>query len=466
MKKSFKLVSLILSCAMAVTCLGSFLSADVNAYVNPSNTVFELDPSNYSLINYTVLDTSSMTGIQGFVARLYKIALGRDYDQTGFDLWCNTIATGEMNGANVARSFLTSDEFINKGYTYEQFLTILYNVFFNREPDTAGYNNWINYVYNGGHSRYDAMEGFINSQEWANVCIQYGITSGSNTVPTISVSPSNSQISFVTRLYTYVLGRSPDASGLADWSSKLASLKLGGKDVASGFFFSQEFRNKFNTLSVTDKITVFYNTFLDRGADETGLANWTTYLNNGGTLEGLFDGFVYSTEFKNLCAQYNIVMTIPSNTPITYASGISVVTASGIATVYGHYDNVMAQEIVDQVNAQRVANGLSALTLDTSLVASARIRSCEVCYSFSHQRPNGSSCFSLGSDINGENIAAGQRTSTAMMNAWMNSQGHRENILRSTFTRIGVAVFVEDGSKSDTINKYHYGYYGVQLFGC
>lgn len=54
----------------------------------------------------------------------------------------------------------------------------------------------------------------------------------------------------------------------------------------------------------------------------------------------------------------------------------------------------------------------------------------------------------------GENIAAGQQTPAEVMNAWMNSQGHRENIMNSSFGQIGVGV-VKGGS---------YGIYWVQMF--
>lgn len=111
-----------------------------------------------------------------------------------------------------------------------------------------------------------------------------------------------------------------------------------------------------------------------------------------------------------------------------------------------------AQKVVDLVNAERAKNGLSALTVDTSVTAAANVRAKEIKQSFSHTRPNGSG-FSTALTENGasyrgsgENIAWGQKTPEAVMNAWMNSDGHRANILNPKFTKIGVGHYVNNGT--------------------
>lgn len=105
------------------------------------------------------------------------------------------------------------------------------------------------------------------------------------------------------------------------------------------------------------------------------------------------------------------------------------------------------QEVVELVNQERAKAGLNPLTVNADVTAAARIRCVEQTSSFSHTRPNGSS-FSTVLDeqgVNymsaGENIAYGQRTPKEVMNAWMNSQGHRENILNSRYTSIGVGCY-------------------------
>ena len=93
--------------------------------------------------------------------------------------------------------------------------------------------------------------------------------------------------------------------------------------------------------------------------------------------------------------------------------------------------------------------GLSELELDADLCAAAQARAQEIAQSFSHTRPDGSSCFTILEEFGisyraaGENIAMGQRTPEEVMDGWMNSSGHRANILNGTFTSIGVGYYVD-----------------------
>lgn len=111
-----------------------------------------------------------------------------------------------------------------------------------------------------------------------------------------------------------------------------------------------------------------------------------------------------------------------------------------------------AQEVVRLVNVERAKNGLSALTVNAKATQAAQVRAAEQAKSFSHTRPNGTSCFTALKEAGvsyrsaGENIAYGQRTPEAVVNAWMNSAGHRANILGSQFTEIGVGYTVINGT--------------------
>ena len=105
------------------------------------------------------------------------------------------------------------------------------------------------------------------------------------------------------------------------------------------------------------------------------------------------------------------------------------------------------QQVIDLVNEERAKAGLSPLTESSSVAQAADIRAKEIATSFSHTRPDGSS-FSTALQQSGasyrgagENIAYGQRTPEAVMNSWMNSQGHRANILNENYTTIGVGYY-------------------------
>lgn len=124
-------------------------------------------------------------------------------------------------------------------------------------------------------------------------------------------------------------------------------------------------------------------------------------------------------------------------------------------------DKDYAQQVLTLVNSERAKEGLSPLTLDNNLNEVAMTRAREIVQSFSHTRPDGSDCFTALSEKNikfltaGENIAAGQQTPAGVMNSWMNSEGHRANILSDKFGKLGVGLV-----KSTT----GYGYYWVQIF--
>lgn len=106
------------------------------------------------------------------------------------------------------------------------------------------------------------------------------------------------------------------------------------------------------------------------------------------------------------------------------------------------------EQVVALVNAERAKVNLPALTMSTDLNRAAQIRARETVQSFSHTRPNGSSFSSVLRENgisyrgSGENIAWGQRTPEAVVNAWMNSSGHRANILNSNFTSIGIGYYL------------------------
>lgn len=109
-------------------------------------------------------------------------------------------------------------------------------------------------------------------------------------------------------------------------------------------------------------------------------------------------------------------------------------------------------EVVRLVNAERAKEGLAALQMDSSLNSAAQVRAKEIVTSFSHTRPNGSNCFTALSEAgikyngSGENIAYGQKTPAEVVNAWMNSAGHRANIMSSKFTKIGIGCHNSNGT--------------------
>lgn len=111
------------------------------------------------------------------------------------------------------------------------------------------------------------------------------------------------------------------------------------------------------------------------------------------------------------------------------------------------------QEVVVLVNEERAKYNLQPLEMtDDALIRVAELRAEECIQSFSHTRPNGTSCFTAFKELGvsykraGENIAYGFSTPQSVVNGWMNSEGHRANILDTTFTQIGVGCVYYKGT--------------------
>lgn len=110
----------------------------------------------------------------------------------------------------------------------------------------------------------------------------------------------------------------------------------------------------------------------------------------------------------------------------------------------------MAIQVLSLVNAERAKNGLSSLTYDSHLERAANLRAVEIKTLFSHTRPDGTSCFTALDEVGysyrkaGENIAYGQRSASEVVTAWMNSEGHRANIL-GDYDYIGIGVYEKGG---------------------
>lgn len=107
-------------------------------------------------------------------------------------------------------------------------------------------------------------------------------------------------------------------------------------------------------------------------------------------------------------------------------------------------EHAFIKQVVALVNQERAKEGLSPLTIDIKVQTAAQVRAKESEQLFSHTRPNGSSFVTALKEQNvsyksaGENIAWGQRSPEEVMKAWMNSSGHRANIMNPNFTTIGV----------------------------
>ena len=126
--------------------------------------------------------------------------------------------------------------------------------------------------------------------------------------------------------------------------------------------------------------------------------------------------------------------------------------AEGVGDVY---------EAIRLINEERVKAGLNELEIDDTMMEMAAVRAKEQAVTFGHTRPDGSSCWTIFDDFGQsqpagvENAGAGVSGAGGQVDAWMNSTGHKENILQDWLTRIGVGFYYQADSQ--------YGYYWIML---
>ena len=92
----------------------------------------------------------------------------------GLAYWVDNLLNQILTGADVAYQFFFSQEFIGRNTTNAQYLTILYNALFDREPDQAGWDFWLAEL-NSGKDRGYVLDGFLYSAEFAELSQFYGI---------------------------------------------------------------------------------------------------------------------------------------------------------------------------------------------------------------------------------------------------------------------------------------------------
>lgn len=279
--------------ASIILSMGSFfaVSRNVNAAVKDNNV--EL---------VSMAPKGGDKGINDFVSRLYRVCLDREPDAAGLKSWADVLKNDEATGICVAYGFIYSVEFQSKNLTNEQYITYMYNAFLGRKPDAAGLNAWIGEM-DKGATREAIFKGFAESPEFSDLCAKYGIVRGDYYIG-YNMQKTSSINLFVNRLYKYILNRNCDPSGLTAWSQALINHTGSGAQVAYGMVFSPEFINR--GLCNNCYVETLYKSFLGRKPSSSEVKAWADALNQGAYREKVFNGFVGSDEFTNICANYGI----------------------------------------------------------------------------------------------------------------------------------------------------------------
>ena len=118
-----------------------------------------------------------------------------------------------------------------------------------------------------------------------------------------------------------------------------------------------------------------------------------------------------------------------------------------------HVDYDKAYDVLDRVNNERSKRGRGTLPMDQTLMDAAYVRAVETVLYFEHARPNGDTWSSVDAKVDGENLGMGTGSTAEIMRLWMESPGHKENIIYPEFDCIGVSCI-----------EYKGIHYWVQLF--
>jgi hypothetical protein len=229
---------------------------------------------------------TSTTDTAGQVYRIYEATLGRAPDAVGLANWVHALNNGATL-QSVVNGFVGSNEFqaLYGNLDNTGFVTLLYQNVLHRAPDAAGLTSWLNFLA-AGHSRAEVVTGFSESPEDIGALaapVQAGLWI------------EDAAAAQAARLYDAVLGRLPDAAGLASWTHNLA----GGmtlQQAANGFTGSAEFQANYGSLSDSAFVNLLYQNVLHRPADQAGLSNWLSYLASGHTRADVVLGFSESNE--------------------------------------------------------------------------------------------------------------------------------------------------------------------------
>jgi uncharacterized protein YkwD len=364
-----------------------------------------------------VMGASNSGSASDLVTRMYRQILGRDPDAAGLKAWVDALKAGQLTAADLVLGFVDSPEYTKSGRSSTQIVTDLYKAMLGREPDEAGLKAWQKYLDVGMTPRV-LCAGFVASPEFSALAKQYGILTGDVEI-NAARDVSYELTYFVYRLYKNCLGRTPDAAGLEDWCDELL-YDATGVDAAYGFIFSSECYNQHKGNG--EYVAMLYDTILGRKVDEAGYEAWKFVLDYSSTREKVLNGFLFSPEFQAQCAVAGIYLGDKLYEPDNEISWRNNVT------------------LLQLVNTARAERGLPLLKLREDLWSDvAMVRTSEIITRFEHIRPDGRSCFTAWTDagINydyaGENIAYGYASALSVFNAWMNSEGHRANILDPDF---------------------------------
>ena len=240
--------------------------------------------------------------ISDLTTHYYLYILGRTPDPGGLTFWTNEIIRLESLGVDIkegfislAKTFFNSQEYLDSGWDDGEYVTDLYNTFFDREPDPGGWEHWTNEL-DQGVSRNLILNYFVFSDEFNDYMEQI-----------FGVSQTRPENNMVNDYYRGLLSRIAENEGFNYWLGRFQDEQCDGSaesiralalEIASYFINSQEYTNR--SRDDLEYIEDLYDAFMRRRGDSNGVDFFLTELDNGGYTRGeLLNVFVSEYEFQD-----------------------------------------------------------------------------------------------------------------------------------------------------------------------
>ena len=143
----------------------------------------------------------------------------------------------------------------------------------------------------------------------------------------------------------------------------------------------------------------------------------------------------------------------PATEAVTEETTVPEETEPPLYDISGYVAGSLETAMMDEINSYRTAEGLSELSKSSRLCAIASARAYEVCQSWSHTRPDGSSYrtvfrdYDFGCSTSAENLiyTSGGEGAAALVSKWMGAEGNRNNLMNAGFTTVGIGIYKANG---------------------
>ncbi len=155
----------------------------------------------------------SAYGVGAFTERFYTVVLGRQPDIAGFDNWVAGLTAGRLTGGDLAKNFFLSEEYLNQDTSDSAFVDMCYQAFFGRGADVAGKQGWLSML-SQSSSRAEVLDGFISSAEFVQLAASFGIKAlrgrvlaggASESEVVVRVSPGANAIPTLSTVFLFIM---------------------------------------------------------------------------------------------------------------------------------------------------------------------------------------------------------------------------------------------------------------------